>query len=97
MATKSEILANLRTGEYRDPHRRALALAFYLRHFGALVRAEAAEFHTEHGVNWQEITGDYVSDLYAAVWEHVDMLAMLAAELDLVRAELDAASFPAVR
>lgn len=97
MATNSEILANLRTGEYRDPHRRALALSFYLRHFGALVRAEAAEFHTEHGTTWQEITGDYVSDLYHGLAERVEMLSALVAELDRVRAELDAASFPAVR
>lgn len=97
METKSQILAALRAGEYKDPARRALALAFYVRHFGARVRATAAEFHTEHSATWEQITGDYVSDLYAAVWEQVEMLVMLAAELDVARAELDAASFPAVR
>lgn len=92
MATKSEILSAVR--DYREPARRAVALAYYVQHLSARVNREAVEFNSEHQPEPESVTGDYVSDLYHAVAERVEILSALVAELDKARAELDAASFP---
>lgn len=63
----------------------------------AKLRDAAAEFWQEHSRDPEGVSGDYVSDLVAELRGHVNTLAGLVAELDYLRAELDAASFPAVR
>lgn len=94
METKDIISA---VAEFDKPGRRAVALAYYLRGYGARVRGVAGEFHTDYSPDPATVTGDYVSDLAAELTEYVSVLSALVAELDKVRAELDAASFPAVR
>lgn len=63
----------------------------------AKLRDAAAYFWQEYSGDPQSVSGDYVSDLVAELRGHVNTLAGLVAELDYLRAELDAASFPAVR
>lgn len=78
------------------PQDRALELARFTDTLGAKVRRAAHDFHHIHEIFPSEITGDYVSDLVAELTEYVSVLSVLLVALDTARAELDAASFPAV-
>lgn len=83
--------------EHKEPGRRAVALAYYVQHYGARIREGAAAFNADYGPDPATVTGDYVSDLVAELTEYVSVLSVLLVALDTARAELDAASFPAVR
>lgn len=89
----STILAAV--AEHKNPGRRAVALAYYVQHYGARVREAGNGFHSEYSAIPDDVSGDYVSDFAAELNEYVSILAVLLVALDTARAELDAASFPA--